>query len=473
MGRKIRNAIRVSTGSQDPPLRGEITMVDYQKFIAGKAHADDMLGFDPIYIPDMLFPFQKQLVTWAIRKGRAALWEACGLGKSFQEITWAYNMLKKTNKPVLFLTPLAVGPQMVKEGEKLGIECKITKDGKVHKGINITNYERLDKYNSKDFGSIVIDESSILKNCLGTRRRQITEFMHKIQYRLLATATPSPNDYMELGTSSEALDVMKHTQMLGMFFVNGMEDTQQWELKGHARKRFWKWICTWAHAIQKPSDLGYDDTGFILPPLEVKHHTVPSKRPFKGLFPVAAKTLDEQREERNLTINERCELVAQLVPKDDFCICWCGLNPEGVLLEKLIPDSVNIQGSDSIDEKEEKLTAFSTGQIKTVITKAKIGGFGLNWQHCNRVTYFPSHSHEQWHQTIRRCWRFGQKRKVHVDVVSSDGESRVIANMRRKEQAAEQMFKELVEAMSEYQTGAKKCEPEKQVVVLPKWLSTK
>lgn len=445
-------------------------MNDYQKFLASKAHPDEMMGFEPLWMPKEMFPVQTHLTDWAIRKGRSSLWESCGLGKSIQELTFAENIVRKTNKNVLMLTPLAVGPQMVREGEKFGIKCTQSRNGKVHKGITVINYEQLLKFSPTDFVGVVVDESSILKDFLGKRRRQITDFLHKVKYRLLATATPSPNDYMELGTSAEALGVMGRNQMLGIFFVNGGEDTQQWELKGHARRRFWKWICTWARALTKPSDLGYDDTGFILPPLEVRQSIIKSNGKYDGFFPKLAKTLAEQKDVRRRTIKERCERVAEIIPKDDYCICWCQLNPEGDLLEELIPDSVNVQGSDSEEYKEEMLNAFAKGEFKTLITKSKIGGWGLNFQHCNRVTYFPSHSFESWHQTVRRCWRFGQKRSVYVDIVLSEEEGLVMRSMKRKERQMDEMMSELVKEMSEYQIGAKKCEHQKERMILPTWL---
>lgn len=444
-------------------------MSDYQTFLKSKVHPDDQFGFTPIILPDFLFGFQRFLVDWAIRKGRAALLEDCGVGKSCQELVVAENVLRKTNKPVLILTPLAVGPQMVKEGEKFGIECKQTRNGKVHKGINVTNYEKLHLYDPSQFSLIVCDESGILKSYEGKLRRRITDALHKVKYRLLATATPSPNDYMELGNSSEALGSMGRGQMLGMFFTNGGESTQQWELKGHARKRFWRWVCSWARACRKPSDLGFDDEGFILPELITRQFTVDSPVKRSGFGFIPAKTLDDQRKERRLTIVERCEKVAELMPENDYALVYCHLNPEGDLLEKLIPGAVQVAGKDRDEEKEERLAAFAAGQIKILVTKPKIAGFGLNFQHCNQITLFPSHSFESYYQTVRRCWRFGQKRKVYVNIVSSIGEGLVISNMQRKEKAADAMFSALVESMSEYQLPKKKQEDSIEMV-LPSWL---
>lgn len=448
-------------------------MTEYEKFLAEKARPDDLYGFKPLWIPDFLFEFQKSLLDWSVRKGRAAIFADCGMGKSPMELVLAQNILKKENKPVLLLTPLAVGPQMVKEGEKFGIDCKLTK-GEVYKGVvNVTNYEKIHHLDPKKYIAVICDEAGILKNYQGKLRRKITEFLHKTKYRLLATATPSPNDYIELGNSSEALSNMSRDQMLGMFFSNtgfsNDETKNQWELKGWSRKRFWQWICTWARAIRKPSDLGFNDKGFDLPELITRQHVIRSPITSRNGFFNIAKTLEDQRRERRETINERCEKVAELVQGKDFSVVWCHLNQEGNLLKKLIPGSVNVQGSDSDEFKEEHLSAFALGQIKVLITKPRIGGWGLNLQHCNHMTTFPSHSYESFYQSIRRCWRFGQKRPVTVDIVTSEAESMVLSNMKNKEKAADDMFTQLVLEMSEYQLKKKKVE-NKQRMILPDWL---
>lgn len=318
-------------------------------------------------------------------------------------------------------------------------------------------------------GGLLVHNSGILKSFDGKMRRQITDAVQKVPYRLLATATPAPNDYMELGTHSEALGAMGRNQMLGMFFSNGGDDTQQWTLKGHARKRFWRWICTWARAVRKPSDLGFPDGDFILPELKVHQHVVKSSRAKLGFGLVGAKTLDQQRAERRATIKERCHKVVELLPKDDYCIIWVHMNSEGDLLEKLIPGSVQVAGSDKDTVKEERLTAFAKGEIKTLITKPKIGAWGLNLQHCANMISFISHSWESHHQSIRRCWRFGQKRKVTVDLVTSEGESRVMSNMQRKERQSEAMFENLVAELKYFQNPTLVKE-ENKVCPLPPWL---
>jgi hypothetical protein len=452
-------------------MKQQETKMDYQEFLRSKRRGGNDLGFAPVWVPEFLFPFQKFLVEWSIRKGCSAVFADCGLGKSPMELVWAENVFRKTNKPVLLLTPLAVGPQMVREGEKFGIECKQTRTGKVWKGINVTNYEQLKKFDPKDFSAVIADESGCIKHQDTQTRREVTEFMKHVPYRLLATATPAPNDYMELGSSSEALGVMGRQQMLGMFFTNGGKDTQQWELKGHAAKRFWRWVAGWARAVRKPSDLGFDDTGFILPKLTVNHHKIAcSIQPKRG-FEWEARTLKDQRKERRATLTQRCEKVAELLSGDDYGVAWCHLNPEGDLLEELIPGAVQVSGSDSEDKKEETLSAFSLGQIRVLVTKPRIGGWGLNWQHCNHMTYFPGFSYEAYYQAVRRCWRFGQERPVGIDLVFSAAERRVLYSMQRKEGQVSKMFQGLVENMSGYQSGSS-WDGGKYVVEVPEWLKS-
>ncbi len=389
-------------------------------------------------------------------------------GKTPMQLVWAENVVRKTNKPVLIVAPLAVSSQTVDEGVKFGVEVHRTQQGKIRKGVNITNYERLHHFNPADVVGMVGDESSIIKNFDGKMRRRITDFLLRISYRLFCTATPAPNDHMELGTSSEALGVMKRGQMLGMFFVNGGETTQQWILKGHAKKRFWQWMGTWARAIRMPSDLGYEDGEFILPKLIMKQHEVPSVV-HRGFLPQPAKTLNEQRAERKRTLKTRCEKVADIVPKDRPFVAWCHLNSEGDLLERLIPDAVQVAGRHSDELKEERLKAFADGQIRVLVTKPKIASFGLNWQHCSDMSFFPSHSHEQFYQSLRRCYRFQQKREVTCNIVTSQAESRVLANMMRKERQAVEMYKGIVREMGKV-LGSGNGNGEMQKMELPSWL---
>jgi hypothetical protein len=324
--------------------------------------------------------------------------------------------------------------------------------------ITVTNYERLHYFDPSDFAAVVCDESGILKSFDGVRRREITAFMRKVPYRLLCSATPAPNDYIELGTSSEAVGELGYMDMLNRYFINDQRNSATgrmygklttWRFKGHAEDAFWRWVCSWARAIRKPSDLnGYDDSEFVLPPLDERQHTVKSSEPRAGLlFPIEALSLDEQRAERRHTIQERCEMVAALVDHDQPALVWCHLNDEGGLLERLIPDAVQVAGADSDEIKEDRLTAFARGEIRVLVTKPKIAGWGLNFQHCAHVTIFPSHSFEQYYQAVRRCWRYGQTRPVVVDIVTTEGERRVLRNLQAKARAADKMFDRLVHFM--------------------------
>lgn len=440
----------------------------YDAFLETKSQGGAMEGFKPRWMPPSLFPFQQSLVDWSQMMGKAAIFADCGLGKTPMQLTWAQNVVEHTNRPVINLTPLAVGGQTVREGEKFGIQATRSTDGTVHPGINIVNYEKLHLYNPNDFAGVVCDESSILKSFDGVRRLQITEFMKKTEYRLLCTATASPNDYTELGTSAEALGELGHMDMLMRFFKNdqntikpmvyrqkgkdfaSLDEGAKWRFKGHAETPFWRWVCSWARAVRRPSDLGFSDEGFILPPLIERDHLVTASQMAEGfLFPLPAVGLSEQRDERRRTIVERCEKVAQLTADTGKpFVSWCHLNPEGELLAKLMPDAVEVSGNDSDEEKEEKFLAFSSGHVRGMITKPKIGAWGLNWQHCNHVTSFPSHSFEQYYQAVRRCWRFGQKFPVKSDIVTTEGEIAVLENLQRKAKAADKMFSALVEQMN-------------------------
>lgn len=440
----------------------------YESFLAGKAQCGAMDGFAPIVMPDSLFPFQRHLVDWSIRKGRSALLEDCGLGKTFQELVWADNVVRHKNKPVILLTPIAVSAQTVAEAEKFGIEAHRSMDGKVRPGINVVNYERLHYFSASDFAGCVCDESSILKNFDGQRKGQITEFMHHMEFRLLATATAAPNDYIELGTSSEALGELGYLDMLNRYFKNDqntikpmvyrhhgmdfakLDDAAKWRFKGHAEQSFWRWVCSWARAVRKPSDIGFDDAGFDLPPLVETQYVVESRSLAPGkLFSLPAVGLQEQREERRRTITERCEMAAKKVSETgESALVWCHLNDEGDLLERLIPDCVQVSGKDSDEAKEEKFIAFAKGDVRVLVTKPKIGAWGLNFQRCAHVVSFPSHSFEQYYQAVRRCWRFGQTRPVHVDIITTEGEQLVLQNLQRKATAANKMFSDLVRHMN-------------------------
>lgn len=431
---------------------------EYADFIRRKSQVDAGVGFEPVWMPDFLFDYQKSLVQWGLRRGCAAKFADCGLGKTPMQLVEAENILRHDGKPVLIATPLAVNAQTIQEAEKFGIEAARSSDGKVAAGITVTNYERLHLFNPEDFGALLCDESSVLKNFDGARRGIVTEFLKKVHRRHLYTATAAPNDYVELGTSSEALGELGYMDMLARFFRNEQNTTNpnrlwdgaKWRFKKHAERPFWRWVCSWARAIRRPSDLGFSDKGFVLPPLEEKEHVVKAtKRPDGFLFDVMAVGLKEQRDERRRTVEERCGMAADLVRKHDRSVVWCHLNQEGDLLEKLIPDAIQVSGKDSDEAKEEKLLGFIRGDFKRLISKPVVAGFGLNLQHCAHVVTFPSHSFEQYYQSVRRCWRFGQKRPVIVDVIASEGEAGVLKNLRRKASAADRMFSELVAMMND------------------------
>ena len=444
-------------------------MSAYADFLDEKTQLGGFHGFTPVNMPDHLFDFQKSLVEWACRKGRAAIFADCGLGKTPMQLDWADQVVRHTNKRVLILTPLAVAAQTIEEGDKFGVECARSHEGKPQSKITVTNYERLHLFDPNDYVGMVCDESSILKSFDGARRGEITEFMRKMPYRLLCTATAAPNDYIELGTSSEALGELGHMDMLTRFFKNdqntikpmvyrhsgrnfsALDEGAKWRFKGHAERPFWRFICSWARAIRKPSDLGFDDGHFILPPLTVHNHMVEARNIADGyLFPLPAVGLKEQREERRRTIEERCEQTAALVNNTGQpALVWCHLNDEGDLLERLIPDAIQVSGKDSDDRKEDAFAAFAHGQARVLITKPKIGAWGLNFQHCAHVCFFPSHSYEQYYQGVRRCWRFGQTREVVVDVIATEGEQEVMKNLQRKAIAADKMFADLVAHMNE------------------------
>lgn len=463
----------------------------YEQFLQQKTQLGGEHGFDPVWMPEFLYDFQKSLVEWALRKGRAAILADCGLGKTAMQLVWAQNVVERTCRPVLILTPLSVGSQTVREAEKFGIECRQSRDGSISAPITVTNYHQLHKFDWQKFGGVVCDESSILKNFDGMIKGQVTEFMRKLPYRLLCTATAAPNDYIELGTSSEALGNLGYIDMLKMFFTSNDGSYAQggsgggggpkrfqkdpyaakFRFRGHAERDFWRWVCSWARAIRKPSDLGFSDAGYDLPELITKEHVVKSTIPNENfLFDLPAVGLSEQRAERRRTIQERCEMAAGLIcDTGKPAVAWCHLNDEGNLLEKMIPGAIEVDGKDADEFKEESFDAFAAGQIRVLVSKPVIAGFGLNWQHCAHQTFFPSHSFEQWYQAIRRCWRFGQKSPVQIDVITSEGESGVLANMNRKAMQAEQMFSQLVSLINNELRITKQATDTKSTII-PPWL---
>lgn len=458
-------------------------MTDYEEILRQRSQLEGGQGFDPGSLPDHLYPFQQSLVRWALHEGRAGLFADCGLGKTPMELAWAQAVFEHTGRPVLLLTPLAVGFQIVEEAAKFGHEAALSRDGKVAAPITVTNYEQLEKFDPEMFSGVVADESSAIKSFEGHTRSVVTEFMRRRPYRLLGTATAAPNDYLELGTSSEALGVLGYMDMLTRFFVNDNRTATQrakfaaggrsvgFRLKGHARQPFWQWVASWARAVRRPSDLGFSDEGYDLPEL-LERVTVVEARTERidTLFDMPAVGLQEEREESRRTLAERCEAAAARLMDAESGVAWCQLNDESTQLTRLIDGAVEVTGSDSPEEKEEKLAAFSRGEIRVLVTKPSIGAWGLNWQHCHRMTYFPTHSYEQYYQAIRRSWRFRQQHPVTVDLITTEGGQNVLANLHRKAAQADEMFSELVRHMN----AAAAVEPYvyDQRIEVPAWLAS-
>lgn len=426
-----------------------MTTLSYDEFIKSKYLKAEKSGFDYISINNLLFDYQKDLVKWALKLGKSAIFANTGLGKTFMQLEWAKNVFEYTNKPVLILAPLAVSSQTIEEAKKIGIDVKYCKEqSDVIKGINITNYERLENFNSDEFIGIVLDESSILKSFTGKYRQMIIDNFKHTPYKLACSATPAPNDYMELGNHSEFLNQMTRTEMLSMFFYHDGGNTSKWRLKGHAENRFWEWVSSWAAIVKNPEDLGYDGCKHKLPILNEQQLTVKTEWKGATLFALPAKTLEERREARRDSLNDRCQLACDLVTQniDKQWLIWCDLNDEANLLNKLIPESTNVQGSDKPEIKAERLLDFGKGNIKCLITKPKIASFGLNWQTCHNMIFVGlSDSYESYYQAVRRCYRFGQKEQVNVYIITSDREQNVLKNIQRKQSDFEKMQNSMVD----------------------------
>lgn len=442
--------------------------MQYEQFLQAKRQSHSDFGIEPDYFHESAFDYQKHVAAKAIQKGRYGCFIDTGLGKTIIQLMVAENYVRKFNKPVLIITPLAVAFQFIREAEKFGIDdVEYSKDGRFTKKIVICNYERLDKFEATDFCAFLLDESSILKNFDGAIKQQITAFLRKADYRFLFTATPSPNDFVELGTSSEALGYMGYMDMLSKFFTNN-EDTispqkigTKWVLKPHATKDFFAWVSGWSISMRKPSDLGFDDSRHVLPELVTNHNIVVNKSLLcsGGQFELLAKPstrLTEVRDEQKQTITERCERAVELTQGKDCSVYWVNFNHEAERIGEIDKDSHEIKGSMNLDKKEELLLAFANGQISRLITKPKITAFGLNWQHCNHTVYFPTFSYEQYYQSIRRFWRFGQKRPVTVDMVYSEGQEKVVQSLLAKAEKANQLFSSLNESINATFTDSKR-----------------
>jgi hypothetical protein len=433
----------------------------YQTFLARKAITDPMTGLANVpELPACLFPHQRDITSWALRRGRAAIFAGTGLGKSLMELSWAQAVHNATGKDILHLAPLAVSSQMAREGEKFGITARVVaSQSDCEPGTNITNYQKLDHFDISRFGGVILDESSILKNKEGHYAKKMIGEFQQIPFRLAATATPAPNDFMELGNHAEFLGVMKYTDMLATFFTHDGGDTAKWRLKGHAENEFWKWMASWAVMLRKPSDLGYSNEGYDLPPLNFVSHTVSvdyaPNMETGMLFPVQAETLQERISARRATVADRCELAASITPTDRPFVWWCNLNSESELLTKLIPGAVETKGSDSDEVKERKLNDFSEGRTRVLVTKAGVAGFGMNWQHCADTGFVGlNDSFEQFYQAVRRFWRFGQSKPVTAHIIASELEGATVANIRRKEADADRMAAAMVLHMADLSSEA-------------------
>lgn len=420
----------------------------YDEFLRKKEFVPKDAGFEPVDLNDQLYPFQRDIVTWACRRGKAAVFADCGMGKTPMQLAWAEQVADRTSGIVLILAPLAVSAQTVREKRKFGIEVTRVRDGsECRPGINITNYEMLDHFQDVAIDGVVLDESSILKSFTGKTRNQIIDRFRHVPYKLACTATPSPNDYMELGNHSEFIGIMSRSEMLSTFFVHDGGDTSHWRLKGHAKDRFWDWVASWAVMITRPSDLGYEDGDFDLPKMHMSTHVVNSGLDSGDkLFNVSALTLSEQQRARRDTVEVKGDRIAQMVNSDDSqWLIWCGLNAESDYLARSIPDAVEVKGSDSPEHKEDAMIGFSEGRYRVLVTKPSIAGFGMNWQNCWHMAFCGmDHSYEQFKQAVDRCYRYGQTHEVEVHIVVTEKETSIVENVTSKRAATSGMQREMV-----------------------------
>ena len=431
-------------------------MTDYSSFLAKKAIYDPPTGISGgVDMPSIMKPHQSDITRWALRRGRAAIFAGTGLGKTLMELTWADRVSQHTGKPVLIFAPLAVTAQHIREASKFGFDARIAASmDDVHNGINVTNYQKIEHFDIDAFGGIVLDESSILKNTDGKYRTRLIERCASVAFRLAATATPAPNDFMELGNHAEFLGVMSQTDMLAMFFTHDGGETQKWRMKGHAEDAFWKWMASWSVMLRSPADLGYPSDGYDLPPLNQVQHVVNVEYApcieSGTLFPMEARTLGERLTARRDSVADRVRLASSITPTDRPFVWWCNLNSESEAIAKAIPGAVEVRGSDKDNDKERKLVDFSEGRIRVLVTKPSIAGFGMNWQHCADTGFVGlSDSFEQVYQAIRRFWRFGQTQPVNVHFIAAETEGAVVANIRRKEADADKMADAMVRHMAD------------------------
>jgi len=432
----------------------QVTDKHYREFIRARGASQVAEGIDASALNPALFAHQRALVEWALRRGRAAIFADTGLGKTIMQCEWARVVQQHTDGNVLIVAPLAVADQTVREAARFGIPVTYSRTGEMATPITITNYDMLEAFDGVPMAGVVLDESSILKSFNGATRNQLIERFAATRFRLACTATPAPNDHVELGNHSEFLGIKSRVEMLAEYFAHDGGSTQDWRLKGHARDTFWRWVCEWGAVVTRPSDLGFADDGFALPALlmeamviDVDH--IASRT--DGLFADDAVTLNDQRKVRRDTMVERVSTIAEHINAHDRpALVWCDLNDESAMLRAAIPDAVEVKGADTHDHKRDALLGFAEGRYRVLITKPSIAGFGMNWQHC-RDMYFtgPSHSYEQTYQAIRRCWRFGQTQPVTVRTCVAESERAIVANMRRKEDGNHEMQASMVAAMRE------------------------
>ncbi len=429
----------------------------YEDFLKTKSRFEIPTGLSDVpELPDQMFDFQKAVTEWACRRGRAAIFAGTGLGKSFKELAWANALHEAEKKKTLIFTPLAVAGQMKDEADKFGIDAAHVSTGdESNCPIQITNYQKIEHFDLSQYGGVVLDESSILKNHSGHFRSRLINECKQIPYRLAATATPSPNDFMELGNHSEFCGIMSYTDMLSTFFTHDGSSTQNWRLKGHAESEFWKWMSTWSVMYQSPDDLGYDGSKYTLPKLHQIEHIVDAEYEANIetglLFPLEAQSMSDRLKARRATIEDRVDKAVEIASDvKDALVIWCNLNDESAMLASRIDGAVEVSGSMKDDKKEEILREFSKGNIRVIVTKPSICGFGMNWQHCNQTIFVGlNDSFEQIYQAIRRFWRFGQKREVYAHFIASELEGAVVQNIKRKEQQAQHMMDEMVKHMKD------------------------
>lgn len=426
---------------------------DYNLFLKEKEEKRVASGFEvkDSELNSNLFDWQREIVKWCLKKGKCALFEDTGMGKTIQQLAWADAIVKHTNGKVLIVAPLAVSKQTAQEGEKFGIKVNIIEnEDDIKEGISVTNYEKLHKFDLSQFIGVCLDESSILKSYSGKTTMELIDTFRYTPYKLSCSATPSPNDYTELGNQAEFLNVMTMSEMLATYFINDASHGNGWRLKGHSEIEFYKWITEWAILINNPSNLGYDGSKFILPKLNINKIIIESDTwDTNTLFAIPAETLGERREARKSSIPQKIDKIRELISRMDSCLVWCDFNYESEELKKAIPEGYEIKGSDTPEYKEKGMTGFSTGEVKYLISKPSICGFGMNWQNCNNMIFCGlSDSYEQFYQAIRRCWRFGQKKEVNVYVIISDKETNILENIKKKETQHQNMSKNMISIMS-------------------------